>query len=73
MTLTLLKGDEDERAILEQWPAECGAILRARKGRLSDGREWVARLKTLVAQEAKEVAAPVVRATLGHHVHDSAR
>src|SRR5438132_5982772 len=73
MTLTLLKRGEDERAIFNQWPTERGTILRARKGWLSDGREWIARLKTFVAQEAEEVTAPIVRAALGHNIHDPAR
>ncbi len=73
MTLTLLKRGEDERAILNQWPTECGAILRARERWLADWCEWIARLKTLVAQKPEEVAAPIVRAALGHNIHDSAR
>ena len=73
MTLTLLKSGEDKRAILNQCPTDRAAILGARERWLADGREWVARLKALVAQKAEEVAAPVVRAALGHHVHDSAR
>ena len=73
MALTLFKRNEDKRAILNQWPTDRAAILGARERWLADGREWVARLKALVAQKAEEVAAPVVRAALGHHVHDSAR
>ena len=73
MTLTLLKSGEDKRAILNQWPTDRAAILGARERWLADWREWVARLKTLVAQEAKEVAAPIVRAALGHNIHDPAR
>src|SRR5437660_4995267 len=73
MTLTLLKRGEDKRAILNQWPTERAAILRARERRLVDWREGVARLKTLVAQKAEQVTAPVVRAALGHNIHDPAR
>ena len=73
MALTLFKRNEDKRAILNQWPTERAAILRARKGRLGDRREWIARLKTLVTQKAEEVAAPIIRAALGNHIHDSAR
>src|SRR5437660_9539095 len=73
MTLTLLKRGEDERAIFNQWSTDRTAILRARKGWLSDGREWIARLKTFVAQKAEEVTAPIVRAALGHNIHDPAR
>src|SRR5207237_9841200 len=73
MTLTLLKRGEDERAIFNQWSTDRTAILRARKGWLSDGREWIARLKTFVAQEAEKVTAPIIRPALGHHVYDPAR
>ena len=68
----LLDRSKKESPIFLDRAADGPAVLGAGERRIRDRRKGIARLETLVAEKAKQIAVKIIGAGLSHHIHDTA-